>query len=144
MKELGLVVSVVIMASVLVLLGLYVYLFIKKSYEKSTKILGIMFFHTLISLAIMSWALILINEGFHIIGISLNWTVFAIFVVIIAFGVHFLDHYVRGKKGFLHIKTKEVKLYRVLLPTAYVLAVSLTTAVFYFNCFYFVFISSFN
>jgi hypothetical protein len=132
------------MASVLVLLGLYVYLYIKKDYEKASRILGVMFFHTLISLAIMSWSLILINEGFHIIGISLNWTPLAIFIIIIAFVIHFLDHYVRGKKGFLHVKTKEVRIYRILLPTAYVLAVSATAAVFYFNCFYFVFISSFN
>ena len=143
MKELGLVVSVVIMASVFALLGLFIYLFIKKDNERASKILAIMFFHTLISLAIMSWSLILINEGFHIIGISLNWTPVAAFIIIVAFGIHFIDHYIRGKKGFLHLKTKEVKLYRLLLPTAYVVAVSATAAVFYFNCFYYAFISTF-
>ena len=143
MKELGLSVSIIIMLSILVLLCLYLYLFFKKSYDKASKIIAVMFFHTLISLAIMSWALIIINQGFHIIGISLNWTPIAIIIFIIGFGLHYIDYYVRGKKGFSSLKTKEVKIYRVLLPTAYVIAFSLTTALFYFNCFYYVFLLSF-
>lgn len=131
MRILGYSISIFFFISLLVLLLMYFFLaFNKKAIAK--RLLVIVFYHSLITLLALSWSLIVINDGFDIIPISVDFSYIAIFLIFILLFLTIARFY-----------DKSSSITHTLLFFAIFIVFSANTLLFYFSCHYFNFITTY-
>lgn len=132
MSYLGLGISILFYISLLLLLILYfIFTFNKKPFM-AKKILLIMLYHSIISVLAISWSLVLINNGFDMISITVDYSIIGIFLLCILVFIFISNHY-----------NKDIGLvYRMLIFAIYILF-SFNSIIFYYFSHYLNFISHF-
>lgn len=136
MLYLGLIVSIFIYVTLLGLFFLYIGNAMFKKYKFCNNLLPFLFLHSLFSIMILSWALIVMNNGFDIeFGLKMDYTILLFLLVPMIIVVELYD---RGVRKNIYGKARLVsKTYRWLLPTFTLLLFAVATVVLYFNCHYY-------
>ncbi len=140
MEVFALIISIVMYLSILTVLGFYVFFFFTKRYDYANQTLRLLFIHSLITIMILSWSLILMNGGFDVnfyLNIDYTWLLipFGIFFIVI----NTIDALLQKK-----IQTQSSPVYivgRFLLPGSIVLIMCACTIILYFSCHYLVYLS---
>ena len=139
MKYLGLSVTIFMFLSFVILITIYLVSGFKKKYHFANGILLYLFLHALFTIAVLSWSLILMNEGFNVLySISVNYEIVLIFVLPVSFGMFLVDYTIR--KNLTKYKNKTSQFLRFLLPVILVVLFIITSTIFYFNINYFNFL----
>lgn len=134
----GLSITIFMYITILALILLYLGLIIFKKYFMANFLLSICFLHFLFSILILSWALILMNEGFDIILLSLDYTLVIIYCFIVGLILLIFDFKI---KYIIYNKSFIKKLYRFLLPILTIALFILASILTYFNLNYFIFLT---
>lgn len=137
--HLGLIVSIFIYATLLGLFFLYLGNAMLKKYKFSNNLLPFLFLHSLFSIMILSWALIVMNNGFAVeFSLKIDYTLLLFLIVPIFIFIELYDRKVRklvyGKAQLFS------KMYRWLLPTLTLLLFVIATVILYFNCHYYLYL----
>lgn len=138
MLYLGLFVSIFIFSSLFLLLILYFISVFKKRFDLANILFPYTFLHSIFTLLILYWSLIIMNRSFNIVyslNINYNYTLFFIIPIMLLIGV--CDFFVRRN---LACKSKLIKFFRFLLPLAVIILYTLCAILFFFNCNYFCFL----
>lgn len=136
MVYLGLIVSVFIYLTLLGLFFLYIGNAMFKKYKFSNNLLPFLFLHSLFTILILSWGLIVMNNGFDIeFNLKIDYTILLFLVVPIFIVVEFYDRKVR--KDLFNAEQRVNKLYRWILPTLTLLLFVVSSVILYFNCNYY-------
>lgn len=138
MQIFGLIISILFFILLFLLLGFYVFLVIKKKVNFANLVSKWLFLFTLITLAIESWALIMIAGGFQVylkIGIDYSYTLFIIIPVTI---ILIVSNILIRRKIKIDSKIEEVGFF--LLPPLTILAFGASTIVLFINISYYSYI----
>lgn len=138
MLYLGLFVSIFIFSSLFLLLILYFVSVFKNKFDLANILFPYTFLHSMFTLLILYWSLIIMNRSFNIVyslNINYNYTLFFIIPIMLLIGV--CDFFVRKN---LACKSKVIRFFRFLLPLAVIILYTLCAILFFFNCNYFYFL----
>lgn len=129
----GLGISCFIYLTVVILFLIYVGNAIFGNYSFADNILPLLFLHSLFSVLILLWSLILMHGGYpQDMDISMDNTAWFILFLFILLFVEWLDWKVR--RGSIRAGGSLKKLSRYLLPAVMVLVFFLATMFFYISC----------
>ena len=142
MHVLGLLISIFFYISLLIVLGLYFYNVLFKNYKQADKMLLMLFLHGLVVVMVLSWALIIMCQGFGIIfelyiNNDYSWLIF-IFVPILVL-IIVADQIV--KKHVVQSNSILFTIARFLLPMFVGLVIAAATFIMFSNCNYFVYLT---
>lgn len=139
MIYLGLTVSIFIFATIILFLIAYIAAVIFHHPRFAAGLMPYMFIHLLFSVFILSWALVVMNQGFDIIlGIRIDYTVLFFIILPLIPMIFIPNHYIRKEKYVINSRPK--KIYRALLPLGIFVLFSIAIVIFFFTCHYFVFL----
>lgn len=139
MVYLGIIVSVFIFLTLLVLFFLYIGNVMFKKYSFANNLLPFLFLHSLFTIMILSWSLIVMNNGFDIeFSIKIDYTILLFLIVPIFIFVELYDRSVR--KNIYGKAQLFSKMYRWLLPTLTLLLFVIASVILYFNCHYYLYL----
>ena len=137
MVYLGFSLSTIFFVSLMLMLVFYIVISIMKKTMLANNLILLIFLHSLLVIAVESWCLIIMYQGFDIIfalNVDYSWIfVFAIPVFIV---VEVIDFMVRRK-----IQFNDYKLYsffRTLLPTLTSLMITVAFGIYYFSIYTFI------
>lgn len=139
MQILGLIISILFYLLLIVIMGVYVFFFFMKKYNYANWTIRLLFFHSLITIMVLSWALVLMNGGFDVnfyLNIDYTWLLIPFSIIFII--INTIDALLQKK-----IEIKQSPPYiigRFLLPGSVVLIACLSTLILFFNCHYFVYL----
>lgn len=141
MLYLGFGISIFMYITIFVFLLAYVAAVCFKQNRFAAGLMPYMFIHLFVCVFILSWTLVVMNQGFDIIlGIKLDYTML-FFIILPLIPMIFIPNYYIRKESFI-INSTPKKIYRALLPLGIFILAALTSIIFFFTSHYFVFLSS--
>lgn len=141
MLYLGFGISIFMYITIFIFLLIYIAAVIFKQNRFAAGLMPYMFIHLFVCIFILSWALVVMNQGFDIIlGIKIDYTMLFFIILPLIPMIFIPNHYIRKEKFVINDTIK--KIYRALLPLGISILISLASLVFFFTCHYFVFLIS--
>ncbi len=135
MAYLGFSISLFIYLTLFILFMLYLIQAMFKKYSFANHILSLIFLHSMFTIFILVWALVVMNGGFNIeLNQNMDYTLLSVFLLFFFILTEYIDFKVR-KNAFKSPKISS-KLYRFLLPIMTLCLFFIATIIFYFNCHY--------
>ena len=136
MVYLGYILSAVFFGSLILLMLFYLISCFTKKTLLANNLILLLFLHSLLVIAVESWCLIIMYQGFDIIfALNVDYTMIFVFAIPVFIAIEVVDFLIRRK-----IEFNDYRLYsffRTLLPTLTSLMITIAFGIFYFSTYTF-------
>ncbi len=136
MVYLGYGLSMAFFISLMLLMIFYIITVFIKKYNLANNLILLLFLHSLLVIAVESWCLIIMYQGFDIIfALNVDYTMIFVFAIPVFIVVEVVDFIIRRKIVFNDYKL--YSFFRTLLPTLTSLMITVAFGIFYFSTYTF-------
>ena len=135
----GFIISSIFFISVVLLLIFYLFLCFKRKTRFANNLILLIFLHSLVAIAVESWGLVIMNNGYDIIfSLKVDYTIILYFAIPMFVFVEIEDFILR--KSIIKSEYKAYNFFRYLLPTLTMILATVGFGIYLFSAHYFVFL----